>query len=149
MDELFTTQVRDRFATNRLGAFAVSKVFLRAQETGMHVFIPLWEGRCDLVLDDGLKLYRVQVKYAGQASPKKAQGVVPLSLRKCRNDGRAVIPYYTASEIDLLLVYVRKIDKILWFGPEVFDRRKNLHIRLEPTRNNQKKGCLMARDYIW
>jgi hypothetical protein len=56
---------------------------------------------------------------------------------------------YTAEEIDAVLVYVRKIDKIFWFGPEVFERRSMLCIRLEPSRNGQHKGCLMAHDYIW
>lgn len=70
-------------------------------------------------------------------------------MRKWRNDGRAVIPYYTAAEIDLLLVYVRRIDRILWLGSEVFDKRQNLQIRIEPTRNGQKKGCLIAAKYLW
>jgi hypothetical protein len=107
------------------------------------------ECRYDLILDDDLKLYRTQVKYADGNSPKHVNGIVPLGLRKWRSDGRAVIPYYTATEIDLLLVYVRKIDKILWLGPEVYDGRKNLFLRIEPTRNNQAKGCLMAANYIW
>lgn len=149
MDGTMVVRPGDRLATNRLGAYAVAKVLQRAIEKDVVVLTPAVECRYDLVLDDGLKLYRTQVKYAGGSSPKHCQGVVPLGLRKWRNDGRAVIPYYTTEEIDLLLVYVRKIDKILWFGPEVFDRRKNLFIRIEPTRNNQVKGCLMAADYVW
>ena len=149
MDATATLRLSGRLATNRLGAYAVAKVLERAVEKGIDVYAPVFEGRVDLVLDDGLKLYRTQVKYAGGSSPKHCQGVVPLGLRKWRNDGRAVIPYYTAEEIDLLLVYVRKIDKILWFGPEVFDGRPRLYIRVEPTRNNQAKGCLMAADYVW
>jgi hypothetical protein len=72
-----------------------------------------------------------------------------VGLSKYRNGGRSITPCYRASEIDLLLVYVRKIDKILWLGPEEFDGRTRLHIRVEPTLNNQVKGCLMAADYIW
>jgi len=149
MDETLITRANDRFATNRLGAYAVAKVFQRALEKGVDLYQPLMESRCDLVLDDGLKLYRTQVKYAGASPPKHCRGVVPLGLRKWRSDGRAILPCYTVAEIDLLLVYVRKIDRILWLGPEVFDGRKNLQIRIEPTRNNQRKGCLLAADYIW
>jgi|SRR5262245_24010624 len=149
MDEALIISPKDRLRTNRLGAIAVAKVVLRALEKGVAVFEPVIECRYDLILDDGFKLHRTQVKYAGGSSPKHCQGMVPLGLRKWRNDGRALIPYYTASEIDLLLVYVRRIDKILWFGPEVFDRRRNLFIRIEPSKNNQVKGCLMAEDYIW
>jgi hypothetical protein len=149
MDETLVSRSQDRFATNLLGGYAIGKVLLRAIEKGVYVHQPLIECRYDLVLDDGLKLYRTQVKYAGGSSPKHCQGMVPIGLRKWRNDGRAIIPCYTAAEIDLLLVYVRRIDRVLWFGPEVFDGRKRLHIRTEPTRNNQVKGCLMAADYIW
>jgi hypothetical protein len=149
MDDLITLPPPDRLATNLLGEYAVAKVVVRAMEKGFYVHKPLVECRYDLVLDDRLKLYRTQVKYAGSASPRQSQGAVPLGLRKWRNDGRAVIPYYTAAEIDLLLVYVKRIDRILWLGPEVFDGRKNLMIRVEPARNNQKKGCLLAADYLW
>ncbi|MGH7170820.1 MAG: group I intron-associated PD-(D/E)XK endonuclease [Gemmataceae bacterium] len=150
MDEYFAPSGKDPLVTNRLGEYAVTKVILRAMEKGYPgVFKPVIECRVDLVLDDGLKLYRAQVKYAGRTSPRQCRGAVPLGLRKWRNGGRSVTLCYTASEIDALLVYVRKIDNILWLGPEIFDGRKNLQIRLEPCRNNQMKGCLMAADYIW
>jgi hypothetical protein len=149
MDENLIMPYKDPLATNRLGEYAIAKVVLRAIEKRVVVFKPIIECRVDLVLDDGFKLYRAQVKYAGRASPKQCRGAVPLGLRKWRNGGRSVTFCYTASEIDVLLVYVRKIDKILWLGPEIFDSRKNLQIRLEPSRNNQMKGCLMAADYIW
>lgn len=149
MDETATLRLGDRLATNRLGAYAVAKVLQRAIEKGLVVLFPTVECRYDLGIDDGLKFYRTQVKYAGGSSLKNCPGVVLVGLRKWRNDGRAVIPYYTAEEIDLLLVYVRKLDRILWFGPEVFDRRPMLRVRIEPARNNQSKGCLMAADYVW
>src|SRR5436190_717249 len=104
MDEPLAVYPKDRFLTNRLGEFAVAKVLLRAIEKDVGVSKPVIECRYDLVLDDGLKLYRTQVKYAGGASPKQCQGVVPVGLRKWRN-GRAAIPCYTTAEIDLLLVY--------------------------------------------
>jgi hypothetical protein len=149
MEECSTIRPVDRFATNRLGELAIAKVLLRAIEKGVTLSRPTIECRYDLILDDGLKLYRTQVKYAGGSSLKHGQGVVWVGLRKWRTDGRKPIPYYTTAEIDLLLVYVRKIDRILWFGPEVFDGRRNLHIRVEPCLNNQVKGCLMADRYIW
>jgi hypothetical protein len=140
---------QERLATNFLGEYAIAKVVLRAIEKGVGVSRPIVECRYDLVVDDGLKLYRTQVKYAGGSSPKQCQGAISVGLRKWRNDGRAIIPCYTAKEIDLLLVYVQRIDRILWLGPEVFDGRGRLQIRLEPPRNNQVKGCLMAADYLW
>jgi hypothetical protein len=149
MTSLVIPEMQKRLATNFLGGFAVAKVVVRAIEKGMAAFQPLIECRCDLVLDDGFKLHRVQVKYAGGKAPRQASGVVPVGLKKWRTDGRPPIRYYTAAEVDAVLVYVRAIDQILWFGPEVFEGKTMLHIRIEPTRNGQRKGCLMAADYIW
>jgi hypothetical protein len=146
MDEFRALQLQDRFATNRRGEIAIAHASLRALEKGMIVSRPVIECRYDLVLDDGLKLYRTQVKYGGGASPKQCQGVVSVSLRKWRNDGRRILRCYTTAEIDLVLVYVRKLNQVLRFGPEVFNGRDRLHIRIEPTRNNQAKGCLLAED---
>src|SRR5438067_4874099 len=106
--------------TNRLGQIALLKVELRALEKGIVVSKPTIECRCDLVLDDGERLHRAQLKYAGSTGWTGHGGVVPVGLRKWRNLGRRVLPFYRAHEIDLLLVYVRKIDQVLCFGPDIF-----------------------------
>jgi hypothetical protein len=137
-----------RFRTNFLGELAVAKVVLHAIEKGVGVFRPVVECRYDLIIDDG-NLYRVQVKYAGGKSPKQCRGVIPVGLKKSRKDGRPPLKSYTAEEIDAVLVYLPATDQLLWFGPEIFVGRSFLHIRLEPARNGQKKGCLMAADYVW
>jgi hypothetical protein len=152
-DEIMTItaipEMRHRLATNLLGGIAVARVVLRAMEKGWAIFEPMVECRYDLILDDGLKLYRVQVKYAGGKPPRQASGVIPVSLKKWRPGGRRSPDCYRASEIDALVVYVRKIDQLLWFGPEIFEGRRRLFIRVESSRNGQQKGCLMAADYFW
>ena len=57
MDEVLLKHTDDRFATNRLGAYAEAKVILRAVERGVVLLKPMMECRYDFVLDDGLKLY--------------------------------------------------------------------------------------------
>lgn len=140
---------KGRLATNFRGEYALAKAIQRALEKGIIPSRPLVECRYDLVLDDGSYRARVQVKYGGGKSPRQCDGVVPVGLKKWRNDGRACIWHYTATEIDAVLVYVQKIDKVLWFGPEVFEGRSMLQIRLQPARNGQQTGCLMAEDYLW
>jgi hypothetical protein len=139
----------DRFSTNRLGQIAVAKVELRALELGYFIFKPTMECRYDLVLDDGIKLYRTQVKYAGAKPSKHVAGAITLSLRKWRQNGRKALLSYSRSEIDLLLVYLAVIDRILWFGPDQFDEKSYLQLRYAPSKNNQVKNCLMAQDYVW
>src|ERR1043165_2287004 len=93
-----TLSMRERLATNFLGKIACTKVLLRAMEKGFTVFRPEVECRCDRIIDDGAKLHRVQIKYAGAKCPKQVSGIVPVGLKKWRTDGRPPILYYTTEE---------------------------------------------------
>jgi len=149
MEEPLVISSDHPLSTYFLGEYVITKTIQRAIEKRINVLRPIIECRYDLVLDDGLSLFRTQVKYAGRSSPKTCKGVVPVNLNKWRNGGRRGSRCYTSAEIDLLLVYVRKIDKILRFGPEIFEGKGVLFIRIEPTLNNQSNGCLLASDFVW
>jgi hypothetical protein len=136
-------------ATNLCGGIAIAKVEVRALEKGVITSRPAIECRYDLIIDEGGRLARAQVKYANGKSANMVQGAVTVHLEKWRVDGRGPIPYYSTEEIDLLMVYVPRIDRVLCFGPDVFEGRSQLQIRIEPARNNQQRGCLMANQYIW
>ena len=123
------------------------KVEMRALELGVVCSRPVIEGtRYDCILDTGSNLYRAQIK-CGNGVTAYSSGAVAVSLRKeIRKDRNH--PYY-ADEIDALLVYVPKIDRVCWFGPEVFNGKSALSIRIAPCKNNQTKGCLLAENYLW
>ena len=104
--------------------------------------------RYDLIVDCGERLVRAQVKYA-DAKSSKTIGCVQLNLRKITRGNKPVKQFYTAKEVDILLVYVPKIDRVLWFEADWFHGRQSLTIRYEPAKNNQTKGCLMAQDHFW
>jgi PD-(D/E)XK endonuclease len=126
---------------------AMVKVGLRALQVGAFVSKPIFEGaRYDYIIERDGKLYRAQVKYA-DGKHKKTVGAVQVNLRKQikKNKNHP----YNDSEIDVLVIYIPKIDKICWFGPEVFCGRQNLSIRIAPAKNGQVKGCLAAEDYLW
>jgi len=128
------------------GQVAMMKVQLRAAEKGMVVLLPTTEARYDLVLDDGSRLYRGQVKYAGWE--RKAQGSVHLDLRKqTRNRGAARA--YSKDEVDVLLVYIPQIEKVLWVGPEIFHDTKTVTFRFDRSKNGQTKRIRLASDFIW
>jgi hypothetical protein len=123
------------------------KVEMRALELGMVCSRPVIEGtRYDCILDTRKRLYRAQIKYA-DGKPTKATGAVTVNLRK--EIGREKNHPYTDNEIDVLLVYIPKIDRVCWFGPEIFNGKSSLVIRIAPTRNGQIKLCLPAEDYLW
>ena len=132
-------------STNSKGDLAIAKVLLLATEKGHIISKPLSDSsRYDLVIDDG-KLNRTQVKYAnGKAT--HADGVVRVGLEK-RYKGKILL--YSEKDIDLLLVYIPKIDRVCAFKPDVFAGMNNLYIRCEPSKNGQKSGCIQAADYFW
>jgi len=126
---------------------AMMKVGIRALELGAAVSKPIFEGaRYDYIIERDGNLYRAQVKYA-DGKHKKTVGAVQVNLRKQikKNKNHP----YSDSEIDVLVIYIPKIDKVCWFGPEVFCGKQNLSIRIAPAKNGQVKGCLAAEDYLW
>src|SRR5215470_2778787 len=129
----------------RKAEIAMVKVWMRALQLGAFVSKPIFEGaRYDYIIERDGKLYRAQVKYA-DGKNKTADGVVVVNLRKQikKNKNHP----YDESEVDALVVYMPKIEKVCWFGPEVFCGKQSLSIRISPTKNGQIKGCLAAEDY--
>lgn len=131
----------------RKADFARIKVELRALELGVVCSRPVVEGtRYDCILDTGDRLYRAQIKY-GDGKSTCSLGVVAVNLRK--QIGKNKNHPYLEREVDVVLVYVPKIDAICWFGPEIFSGKSALSIRIAPSRNGQMKGCLLASNYLW
>ncbi|HJT78626.1 MAG TPA: group I intron-associated PD-(D/E)XK endonuclease [Gemmataceae bacterium] len=127
--------------TDQKGEIAVLKVREEALKKGAVISVPTIPARYDLVLDYQGRFYRAQVKYAEWQS-SNCQGAVRVELRRRKQ-------CYTKDEIDILLVYVAPIDRVLWFGPEVFHDKVGLQVRWQPCKNRQKSGCRMAEDFIW
>ncbi len=128
-------------ATDQKGQIALLKVQLAAAKNGALVFLPSIPCRYDLVIDYKGRLYRAQVKYA-DCKAQNSQGALRLDLRRRKR-------LYTREEVDVLLVYIPQIDGVCWFEPEVFDSTMNLQLRMLPTRNGQKRGCLMVEEFVW
>jgi hypothetical protein len=134
--------------SNWKGQLAVGKVQTRALELGYIPSIPFVDCRYDLILEDKQrKLWRVQVKYANGRS-MHSSGSVTANLAYETRHRRNVITY-NESEVDALIVYVPKLDKLCWFPCEAFVGKKELSIRLDPPLNGQKTKIYYAHDYFW
>ena len=133
--------------THKKGEIAFLKVALRAAEKGMILSRPTTEARYDAILDDGKKLIRVQVKYTG--GDGKPSGIVRADFRKKSNTVAAQSRTYTSDEIDMMLVYVPAIDQVLMFKPAEFAGKSTVVIRLQPPKNGQKIGVILAADHVW
>ncbi len=135
--------------TNDKGEYALLKVKQLALERNILLSEPTMPNcRYDLIVDCGDRLVRAQVKYA-DAKCSQSVGAVYLNLRKITRGSKPGKQFYTAQEVDVLLVYLPKIDKILWFESPDFHGKQSLVIRLQPSKNNQIKGCLMAENFFW
>ena len=135
-----------KITTNTKGQLAVSKAELRAFELGFLPSRPLFDARYDLIIDDGLRLSRLQVKYA-DGKPTNTSGSVIVKLEY--EDRRKNTYTYQNSEVDALVVYIPKIDKLCFFPKPIFVKKRKLSIRIAKSKNNQKKGVIAAEDYYW
>jgi hypothetical protein len=123
------------------------KVEMRALELDVICSKPVIEGtRYDLILDTGNRLFRAQIKYGDNISTAST-GAVAVNLRKEIKQEKN--HPYSQDEIDVLLIYLPKIDRICWFGPEVFHAKGSISIRLSKAKNGQVKHCLPAEQYFW
>ncbi len=125
---------------------AVSKAEIRAFELGFVPSRPLYDARYDLVIDNGKKLIRAQVKYAN-SKPTNAEGAVVVKL-EYQNRKKKTYTYQN-SEVDVLIVYIPEIDKLCLFPSRVFVGKRKLSIRISKAKNNQKQRVIAAEDYYW
>jgi hypothetical protein len=128
--------------TDQKGEIAVAKVQMEAAKKGALVFLPTRPARYDLLLDWQGKFYRAQVKYA-DGKAQHSVGAVCLNLRRRKKI------CYTTDEIDVLLVYLPRLDRVAWLGPEVFNGKAALYLRLQPAKNGQKCRCRMIEEFLW
>jgi hypothetical protein len=126
------------------GELAMLKAMTRAVELGWIASRPTRDCRYDLILDDGVALHRVQVKYCARGS-SSASGVANLDLTKGGKRSRT----YLDNEIDAIVVYVAPADRLVWLGKERFHNRRHVQIRYESPRNGQTQGILMVDQISW
>jgi len=135
-----------KITTNVKGQLAVSKAEIRAYELGFVPCRPLFDTRYDLIIDDFKSLRRIQVKYA-DAVPSSGPGTVSVKLEYI--DRQKKFHTYSRQEVDALIVYIPKIDKLCYFPLKVFEGKRRLSVRLEQAKSGQSKRIIYAKDYFW
>lgn len=135
-----------KITTNIKGQLAVSKAELRALELGYLPSRPIFDNRYDLILDDLKSLKRIQIKYANGIS-SHSEGAISVKLDY--ENRRKQFITYQPSEVDALIVYLPKIDKLCYFPLKIFQGKRRLSVRIEKPKNNQKTNIVYASDYYW
>jgi hypothetical protein len=124
--------------TKRIGDISEARVLAKLVDAGYEVLIPFGENhRYDLVIDDGERLSRIQVK-----TGRLHGGVIAFSCASshAHRHGRSR-PYF--GEVEFLAVYCPQTDKV-YLLPEQELTATTAHLRLLPTRNNMAKSIRWA-----
>ena len=129
--------------TNQKGTVAETAIIHEAVKLGIVVSRPLDDARYDLVLDVPSGLMRVQCKW----TPRIGDVIVvrTQSNRRAREGFRRTL--YTLDQIDAVAGYCPETATCYLLPAELFSGTSQIHLRLEPTRNNQSARIHWARDY--
>ena len=129
--------------TKTKGDIAESKV-LSALVKHFDVSIPFGDNtRYDLVVDDGNKIWRVQVKHARCEDGKMTFNTV--SCPTLRGNDRKRENY--KGDADIFAAYATKIDQIAFVTVEEVGERGQMTLRYSSTKNGQKRGINWLDDY--
>ncbi len=123
---------------------AEAAVATAAMELGLTVLRPLSEGRrYDVVIDCEPILLRVQCKLA-----RRHLGVLVVALQtnRCTPDGY-LSTSYSAAEVHAIAAYDPENRRCFLIPIREAAGRRAIHLRLDPTKNNQAQGVKWARDY--
>ena len=131
--------------SNHKGNVAEAAITAEAIKLGIPVLRPLVEHtRYDLIFDLGPRLLRVQCKWAPLRN-----GVVPVPVQSSRYkaNGEQVRRPYTSDEIDAIAVYCEELDECFLIPIETIEGTGGIHLRVAPTKNNQRAALRWATDY--
>jgi hypothetical protein len=137
----------DRWAgmtSNQKGAIAEAEVYCAAVWAGVPVAKPMSEhGRADLLLDLGGALQRIQCKWGNLD-----RGAVSVRIGTCRLTPRGYVrTIYGADEIDAFGIYCAALDKCYLLPISAVAGQVHVHLRVEPSKNNQRAGVKSAGQF--
>jgi PD-(D/E)XK endonuclease len=131
--------------TDQKGNIAETAIALQAMKLGLGVYRPVMEGeRYDLILDTGSRLLRTQCKWASRQGD-----VIVIRCYSARRGpgGKLLSRRYSTVEADAFAAYSFDLDRCFLLPPNLWADRRELRLRISPTRNNQIRGVHWAKDY--
>jgi hypothetical protein len=131
-------------STDQKGSIAETAITHAAVKLGIDVYTPVNNGtRCDMVFDLMGKLARVQCKWAS----RYGDVLIVRRYRARRTKAGMLSRTYTSDEVDAFAAYSMDLDRCYFLPFERFPGRRNIQLRLAPSRNNQQLGINWAEEY--
>lgn len=129
--------------TKNKGDLGVLKAQLDLYEQGYTILTPLTEHESfDLVAYKDGEFKRVQVKYRALND----KGVLAVAFESSWADKNGTHRQRVdKKEIDIYCVYCPETDECYYFDVRI--NEKAVSLRIEPSKNNQKKNVRLAKDY--
>lgn len=130
--------------TDQKGAIAEAAIAFEATKLHIDVYGPLAEGgRCDLILDIGSDLLRVQCKWASLVGDVV---IVRCSTFRRTRDGYRVTTY-SAEEVDVVAAYCADLSRCFLIPIHLVANRRAIQLRVAPPRNNQRLRINWADEF--
>jgi PD-(D/E)XK nuclease superfamily protein len=120
-------------------------VMLALRDVGFDVYLPFGENtRCDLIVDDGIRLRRVQCK-----TGRLRLGTVWFNVCSCYGHHRNPRDHRRTYEgqIDDFAVFCPQTAGVYLVPIDDVPVKSTAALRVEPTRNRQRHGIRFAADY--
>jgi PD-(D/E)XK endonuclease len=128
-----------------VGDRSMLAIVLALELTGFEVFLPLGENtRCDLVIDDGSRLARVQCK-----TGRLRKGAVRFKVCSsyAHHPNPKVLKRDYLGEVDYFGIYCRETEGAYLIPIEEIQLRWEGALRVDEPRNNQHRRIRFAADY--
>jgi hypothetical protein len=130
--------------TDQKGAIAEACIAAAALKLGIEVYRPVSEGgRYDMIFDLGAELLRVQCKWVARRNGVLT--VFCISSRRTAEGFRRRT--YSAHEVDAIAAYCLELDRCFLIPISLVASRPSIALRIEPSRNNQRRGINWADDF--
>ena len=124
-----------------IGEISEAAVALAFLKKGYSISKPFGDNqRYDLLVDDGIKIHRVQIKtgnYLKDTIAFNCCSTAPRGDREIRN---------YINQIEWFAIYCHQLDKV-YIVPVEDANKSTMVLRLTPTKNGQTTGVKFAKDY--
>ena len=125
------------------GTISEYKVITKLLELGYTVSTPIGDNaRYDLIADTGENLIRIQVKTGWVHNDVVMFNCFGVTWNRTSTYTKE----YTLKQVDVFLIYCPETDDIYKYP---VGKVKLGYLRIKPTKNNQNKGIVWAKDHIF